>query len=390
VRESLHSLVYLNNQRVPREDYELIWIEYYSRPFQQLMEMVPKDRASGHIDQWIMLDMPLNCYYHKHLMYNVGIALARGDIVCICDSDAMFNETFIETIIAAFDENDHIVLHFDQVRNNDKSFYPFNYPSSVEVLGAGAINWRNGKTIGLLDTVDPLHSRNYGACFCAKRHELIKIGGADEHMGFVGHVCGPYDMTFRLVNNGCREMWHETEFIYHVWHPGQAGDRNLVGPHDGRHISTIALTAAKDGRIMPLKENAAIAAIRNGIAPNAATDLLDLAVDANYLETLVEERLEQTTIFKRWQHLEFVAALDAHRYNILRLEDRYFAVPWQVGELAADRIAAIATRPDVFCGPTAESVREQVVVHRRWFEVLNLPGPIVKCAEFVRKLFREA
>jgi len=28
-RESLHSLDYLNNQIMPREQYEIIWIEYY-------------------------------------------------------------------------------------------------------------------------------------------------------------------------------------------------------------------------------------------------------------------------------------------------------------------------------------------------------------------------
>lgn len=362
VRESLHALSYLNQQNIRREDYELIWIEYYGRTYEQLMDMRVKDSAPIHLDQWIMLDMPQNCYYHKHMMYNVGIALSRGDIVCICDSDGMFNDTFINTIISAFAENGRVVVHMDEVRNNDKRFYPFNYPDVSEVLGAGAINWKNGKTTGLLDTVDPLHTRNYGACFCAKRDELITIGGADEHIGFVGHVCGPYDMTFRLVNNGCREIWHDTEFIYHVWHPGQAGDKNLVGPHDGQHISTIALDAAKEGRIMPLKENAAIAALRKDMAPSAVADLIDLAVDASYTEVLVEEHLEQSPTFNRWRQLEFIASLDEHRYNIIRLDDRYYGVPWNLGELNADKIPTISDRPDVFSGATADAVRERVVM----------------------------
>jgi hypothetical protein len=314
------------------------------------------------LDQWVVLDMPTNCYYHKHMMYNIGIALSRGDIVCICDSDAIFNDTFIDTVLAAFARNDRIVLHLDEVRNNDKKFYPFNYPSISEVLGPGAINWQNGKTTGLSDSPDPLHTRNYGACFCGKREELIRIGGADEHIGFVGHICGPYDMTFRLINNGCREIWHETEFIYHVWHPGQAGDENLLGPHDGRHISTIALAAAQEGRVMPLKENAAIAALRAGMAPNAVTDLIQLAVDPTYPTSLVEKELEQVPIFKRWQHLEFIASLDEYRYNIVRLGDKYYAVPWDLGELTADRIVATATRSDVFSGANAEAAREYVIM----------------------------
>lgn len=359
VRESFHSLTYLNRQREPRENYEVIWIEYYGRRSEQLAGSLTQDSPTR-IDQWIVLGMPDHCYYHKHMMYNIGIAVSRGDIVCICDSDAIFGESFIDTVISTFAGNDRIVLHIDEVRNNDKKFYPFNYPSISEVLGPGAINWHDGKTTGLWDTADPLHTRNYGACFCAKRSELIGVGGADEHVGFVGHVCGPYDMTFRLVNNGCREIWHETEYIYHTWHPGQAGDQNLLGPHDGRHVSTIALNAAKEGRVTPLKENFAIAALRDGRAPATATDLVELAIDPTYTKLLVEEQLEQTAMFARWRHLEMIASLKEHRYNVIRLEDRYYAVPWDLGELDAGKVAVICTRPDVFSGTTADAVREQL------------------------------
>jgi len=389
VRESLHSLAYLNGQKASREDYELIWIEYYGRQSEQLQDMLVKD-SPVRIDQWIMLDMPENCYYHKHMMYNLGIAVSRSNIVCICDSDAIFSDTFIDTIISVFTENDRIVLHLDEVRNNDKRFYPFNYPSISEVLGAGAINWQNGKTTGLRDNVDPLHTRNYGACFCARREELIGIGGADEHIGFVGHVCGPYDMTFRLVNNGCREMWHETEYLYHVWHPGQAGDQNLLGPHDGRHISTIALDAAKERRVMPLKQNAAIAALRDGTAPSSAADLVELAIDETYRDALIEEQLERNPIFQRSKQIDLIVSLSDYRYNIIRFDGRYHAVPWDLGELDADRIPATVSRSDVFVGMTEETVLEQVIRHSG----LSNGGSTVQqltagIARFLRKMLGE-
>ena len=389
VRESLHSLAYLNGQKASREDYELIWIEYYGRQSEQLQDMLVKD-SPVRIDQWIMLDMPENCYYHKHMMYNLGIAVSRSNIVCICDSDAIFSDTFIDTIISVFTENDRIVLHLDEVRNNDKRFYPFNYPSISEVLGAGAINWQNGKTTGLRDNVDPLHTRNYGACFCARREELIGIGGADEHIGFVGHVCGPYDMTFRLVNNGCREMWHETEYLYHVWHPGQAGDQNLLGPHDGRHISTIALDAAKERRVMPLKQNAAIAALRDGTAPSSAADLVKLAIDETYRDALIEEQLERNPIFQRSKQIDLIVSLSDYRYNIIRFDGRYHAVPWDLGELDADRIPATVSRSDVFVGMTEETVLEQVIRHSG----LSNGGSTVQqltagIARFLRKMLGE-
>lgn len=386
VRESLHSLAYLNGQKSSRQDYELIWIEYYGRQSEQLRDMLLKE-SSIRIDQWIILDMPENCYYHKHMMYNIGIAVSRSEIVCICDSDAVFNDTFVDTIISEFTRNDRIVLHLDEVRNNDKKFYPFNYPSVAEVLGAGAINWQNGKTTGVRDKVDPLHTRNYGACFCAKREELIKIGGADEHIGFVGHICGPYDMTFRLVNSGCREIWHEAEYIYHTWHPGQAGDQNLLGPHDGRHMSAIALDAAKEGRVMPLKENAAIAALRGGTAPSSVADLVELAIDETYRDALIEGQLERNPIFQRSRQIDLIASLSDYRYNLIRFGGRYHAVPWDLGELDADKIPATVSRSDVFVGETEETVREQVIRHsspsngRPTFHQLS-----VRIASFLRRM----
>src|SRR5215475_11668960 len=119
-------------------------------------------------------------------------------------------------------------------------------------------------TAGLCDTIDKLHTRNYGACFCAWRRDLIAIGGADEHLDYVGHICGPYEITFRLVNQGRREVWHQSHFIYHTWHPGTERLRNYIGPNDGRGLSKTALNIRKSGRVMPLRENKAIQLERTG------------------------------------------------------------------------------------------------------------------------------
>src|SRR5689334_3137853 len=83
VRESFHLLHYLKQQTVPRDDFEVIIIEFYSR----VSDAIAKFREE--VDTWVVLEMPETSCYHKHLMYNVGIALARGEIVMIGDSDAM-------------------------------------------------------------------------------------------------------------------------------------------------------------------------------------------------------------------------------------------------------------------------------------------------------------
>ena len=263
VRESFHLLHYLARQNVSRDLFEIIVIEYYSRVSDAV------GRFKDEVDSWVLLEMPESCYYHKHLMYNAGIVVARGELCVICDSDAMVRESFIGTILGEFERDPNMVLHIDQFRNMRRDFYPFNFPGFDEVLGTGCANNVDGKPRGVVDDRDPLHTRNYGACMCARRDDLIAIGGADEHIDFLGHICGPYDMTFRLVNKGRRELWHQSEFMLHTWHPGQAGVDNYLGPHDGRHVSTTALDALVTGRVMSLVENAAIRDLRTGRVPDA-------------------------------------------------------------------------------------------------------------------------
>jgi hypothetical protein len=266
-RETFHSLHYLNNQTVPRKHYEIIWIEYYSRCAPEIETGFKECNEKGKhpiLDKWIVMGMPENVYFHKHLMYNIGIISSQGEIITFCDSDAMFRPTFVESIIEEFKKDRNIVLHIDELRNIDRRYYPFNFPSLKEVLSTECINWKDGKTTGLLDKEDPIHSLNYGSCMCALREDLINIGGADEHIDYLGHICGPYDMTFRLVNAGKKEVWHEEEFLYHTWHPGTDGKGNYLGPHDGMNMSTTALFVKRTGRVMPLVENPAIELLRLG------------------------------------------------------------------------------------------------------------------------------
>jgi hypothetical protein len=212
-------------------------------------------------------------------MYNVGLVLARGEVVVFCDSDAMVRERFIESVVTAFAADERRVLHLDQFRNVRQDLYPFRYPPFEEVLGPGCINNVGGRPRGLVDTADPLHNRNYGACMAARRADLIAIGGADEHLDYLGHICGPYEMTFRLINAGAAELWHPTEFLYHTWHPGQAGDGNYLGPHDGRHMSTTALDALITTRTLPFVENRAVAAMRHGVAHEGDLERQLIAAD---------------------------------------------------------------------------------------------------------------
>ncbi len=295
-RESFHILRYLANQTIPRKEFEIIWIEYYNRRSPEIEAGIKESEKNGRppmVDQWIVMEIPDQVYFHKHLMYNIGIIAGRGKIITVCDSDAMVRSTFVRSIVMSFEGNRNIVLHMDEVRNNSAKFYPFNDPSIEQVMSQGCINWKGGKTRGLLDEKDPLHTRNYGACMSALRDDLINIGGADEHVNYLGHICGPYEMTFRLVNAGKQEVWHQEEFLYHVWHPGQAGNDDFLGPHDGKSISTTALLARSAKRVFPLVENPAIRILRLKQDEMPQEGLVYQAIPKENMKDWASKRLRQ-------------------------------------------------------------------------------------------------
>ena len=334
VRESFHLLHYLSRQTAPRDKFEVIIVEYYSRVSEALKKF------EDQVDTWLVLDMPASCYYHKHLMYNAGIAVAHGDIIMIGDSDAMVRPSFIDTIIGNFDRDPEIAYHIDQFRNLRRDFYPFNYPSFEDVLGDGCINNSGGKTSGVLNTEDPIHSRNYGACMCARRADLIAIGGSDMHIDYLGHICGPYDLTFRLINYGRREIWDMNEFMFHTWHPGQAGADNYLGPHDGRHMSTTSLEALSSGRVFPLAENEAIRMLRTGAATTTdegADDVLDKLIPASAARDWDLEHVEANASHLRWA--DYKVPLGVHNgYRLTSELGRVIA--YKVGERGAESQAA--------------------------------------------------
>lgn len=101
-RESFHTLECLSKQNIPRESYEVIWVEYYGRRARWIEIEIQKAGREGRrppVDRWVVMGMPMDVCYHKHLMFNAGILAAKGRIAALCDSDAIIMPTFAGSII---------------------------------------------------------------------------------------------------------------------------------------------------------------------------------------------------------------------------------------------------------------------------------------------------
>jgi len=271
-RESFHTVEYLSHQTTSRDKYEVIWVEYYDREPCELGYIIQRYEECGlpsPIDTWIIMARPKGEIFRKHWMNNVGFLNSRGKIVVFMDSDAITSTTFVDTIIREFQDEPDRILYLEEIRTGDKKFYPFNYPSHKEIIPVAA-NLVNGLPMGMRAnrsglSADPslIHTGgNYGACFAARRDDIIQVGGWDEHHDYTGYIAGPYELSMRMELLGKRELWSFQELLWHTPHPGADGMGNYSGPHDGKGVSTTAMEIIKSKRILPLTENSYIKSLR--------------------------------------------------------------------------------------------------------------------------------
>lgn len=243
-RERFFSLYWLSKQDIQRHNYEIIWVELYNRS-------IPEIENNA--------DIVIQCNqigrYHKHKGYNAGVLASRGDIITVCDSDAVFPPNFVSSIINRFyqskksDIESLVLMHYER---RTKSKYPDGM-NNIDMLKEH--HW------------EPLWE-NVGACVSAKKSDIIRFGGFDEHRSFRGYICGPYELVWRMINAGIPEEWHDPgTSLWHFDHPNDDNkhiyqkikietilELGFIRPHLKEH-SLRAVEAFSTGRLLPLKEN---------------------------------------------------------------------------------------------------------------------------------------
>jgi hypothetical protein len=200
------------------------------------------------------------------------------------------------------------------------------------------------------------------------------------HPDYLGHIAGAYEMTWRLVNLGKREVWHDAEWLYHVWHPGQAGDRNYAGPHDGRQISTRSLMCRASARTLPFLESPALRKLRLGERRLPDATLLEEATDPDWLPSWRYDRLgsvSQTTtpaahVPPFGHRLGWWARL-CLRLPALGILRRQWRVKWRAAGLAVARPGNSAAREGLRKSQALVSFLKRIVAFDRyWFRQCSL------------------
>lgn len=202
-RESFHVIDSLNNQTLPKEDYELIWVEYY--------DDVKKDLREKSGLRIITLDNPAEKEYHSSYCFNEGIMQSRGEVLVIPDADVMVEPSFLETIWKEHQSCDRLVMYFHRL-NEPREHHDDSKSYSIDYLK---------NSTGVTTT------SNFGGCLAVRKKWLMEINGYEQNdiFGSGAHANG-YDVNTRLKNLGLHVMWHPSERLYHPWHPGSEAASN--------------------------------------------------------------------------------------------------------------------------------------------------------------------
>ena len=203
-RERFHLIDCLNNQTLPKKQYELIWVECFDKvsPVLQTKENL----------KIITLNRVGHSYSMSHC-FNEGIRQSTGELIVIPDGDVFVSPHFLEVIIAEHERCDELVMYFRRWDEEKKD--AIDHP-----------------TIEHLDSVCKIRNpTNYGGCLTVRKKWMLKVNGYEQNSCFEGRLyAGGLDLYTRFRNFGLLIKWHPIEKIYHPWHPG-ADDR-----YTGRNI----------------------------------------------------------------------------------------------------------------------------------------------------------
>lgn len=368
-RERFTTLDWLRQQDVLKDQYELIWVEAYDRVVDEVMQKA---------------DVVITCNqqgtYHKHIGYNAGLLHARGELVCVCDSDAVFPPDFVRSVFRSFQMDGGgsavplVLMHYEW---RTSLLYPEGLTDTETLKDRARWQWW------------PLIV-NEGACMTVRRADAIRFGGFDEHPSYKGYLCGPYDLGWRLINAGWPELWHDPSVaLWHFAHPdpiGTNGQRASLKqllekayPHINGHALT-AVEAFSTGRFQPLRENPDIWALRmrdRRIGSELETRYADLTgqggysswavwslwmslareIIGRYLEDRICKPIRQVIVslmgprvagrLRAIYHDHIAPRRINHEvpadsptllcsvkgYNVVKLKDAYYAAPQGVGDL---------------------------------------------------------
>lgn len=190
-RENIFGAEYFSKQDFPEDEYEVIWVDYYDKPHQDLKKF-PNVK---------IITLNKSAEYHSSYCFNHGINEARGCILIIPDADQIVKPDFLSNVWQLHEQYEKLVIYG----------YRYNEPEKG-ILRSYDFEELEGKCI----LTNP---NNYGGCLTVRKKWLLEINGYEQHEIFgSGFHANGYDLYTRFKNFGLAIQWEPTLKLYHPWH----------------------------------------------------------------------------------------------------------------------------------------------------------------------------
>lgn len=191
----------LEEQSMPKQDYEILWVEYYADVRNELLQ---KEKAYSNFKTYTLNKTGI---YHSSFCFNAGIQHAKGELIVIPDADVVFKNNFLETIWQEHQKNEKLVMYIYRYDEPQKNRSPH-------------LSWEELEKTCILTNPE-----NYGGCLTVRKKWLLAINGYEQHDIFRtgGSHANGRDAATRFKNLGLHIMWHPELKIYHPWHPHKSG-----------------------------------------------------------------------------------------------------------------------------------------------------------------------
>jgi N-acetylglucosaminyl-diphospho-decaprenol L-rhamnosyltransferase len=154
---------------------------------------------------------------------NRGSAVARGDVLLVCNADVRIEPGAVKSLVAALDADPHRAVVGPLIEDREGSIYPSprEFPSVVDALGHGFIGLvapgnRFSRRYRMLDSDRSAVAEAdwvSGSCFLVRRRAWEVLGGFDEsYFMFAEDV----DLCWRAWRSGWTVAFEPAARVVHV------------------------------------------------------------------------------------------------------------------------------------------------------------------------------
>ena len=193
-RENVFGADYFLNQDFDKNEFEVIWVEFYLKASEKL----PQHNNL----RVITLNNSEDKEYHSSFCFNEGIKQAQGELILIPDADQIVAPDFLSKIWSYHKANECLVgyvYRYDEISRGSLATYDIQELERKCVLK---------------------NTSNYGGCLSVRKKWLMEINGYEQNIIFKsGFHANGLDIYTRFKNLGMPIKWFTDLKLYHPWHP---------------------------------------------------------------------------------------------------------------------------------------------------------------------------